>query len=207
MGIKTKTAVAATFETGDKPTQAQFSDWIDSSVFIPTAGATGLIEVESTASTTNRAIGAFGVKMVAAANTAAAQALVNQPAFSTVGKAIVSASSTAAAQSVLNISFDDAISGLIETPASATYVLDQYAAFSYNIEWFAAKTSGGNAKITAKIDSTNITGIVSAAITTAESISSATGNNSVSVGNTVKLICTGHSAAANLGFTMILVQT
>jgi hypothetical protein len=86
MGIRTKASVAANFGTGDIPTQAQFADWIDSSVFIPQAGATGFIEVESTASATNRSAGAFGVKMLAADTTASGSSMIS---IDTVGVGIV----------------------------------------------------------------------------------------------------------------------
>ena len=131
MGIKTKASVQSTFETGDIPTEAQFADFIDSSVFIPADGATGMIEVESTASSTSRAVGAFGVQMLAAdttaaandllaiaaatsvahstfgiawvsaASTAAAQEIIGQPTFSAFGRAVASAATTAAGQLVL----------------------------------------------------------------------------------------------------------
>ena len=86
MGIRTKASVAANFGTGDIPTQAQFADWIDSSVFSPPAGATGFIEVESTASATNRSAGAFGVKMLAADTTASGSSMIS---IDTVGVGIV----------------------------------------------------------------------------------------------------------------------
>lgn len=73
MAIVSKTTVKSYFETGDKPTQAQFADFIDSSVFIPAAGATGFVEVESTASSTTRAAGTFGIVILAADTTASAQ--------------------------------------------------------------------------------------------------------------------------------------
>lgn len=71
--IVSKTTAKSYFETGDKPTEAQFADLIDSSVFIPGAGATGLIEVESTASSTTRGVGALGIAVLGAASTASAQ--------------------------------------------------------------------------------------------------------------------------------------
>ena len=73
MTLRTKSSVKANFETNDKPTQAEFADWIDSTVFIPTTGGTGIVEVEGTVSATMRALGAFGVHMIGAATTASAQ--------------------------------------------------------------------------------------------------------------------------------------
>lgn len=103
MGIVSKATAAAKFETGDRPTQQDFADFIDSTVFIP-AGITGVIEVESTASSTNRSLGAFGVVMIAAGTTASAQghlgisSIASANAQGAVGVQILSAGTTASAQ-------------------------------------------------------------------------------------------------------------
>ena len=62
MAIETKATVKAYFESGDKPTEDQFSSLIDSVVFLPTgasAATTGVLEVVDSDNTTIRAI-AFG---------------------------------------------------------------------------------------------------------------------------------------------------
>ena len=214
MGIKTKAELAAYFETGDKPTQAQFGDLIDTVVAQPSGMSyPAIIEAESTASSTSRGIGAFGVVMLNAGTTAAAVSLLGVPdSFSTVGKALASAATTAAAQALLNVPTHasqavDWITGQIDSPASARYVLDQYAPVAYTVDWIAAKLSAGSCGITGQIDGTNITGIVSAVQGAAEVISSAAGANAVAVGNTVRLVVTGGSSPASLSFTMKVTRT
>lgn len=68
MSIISKSSVKSTFETGDKPTQAEFADFIDTSirdsmVAIATAaegGKTGVIEIQGSASVTALPAGATG---------------------------------------------------------------------------------------------------------------------------------------------------
>jgi hypothetical protein len=95
MGVTSKTVIASYFETGDAPTESQFQDFVDSAAFIPTAGATGLLEIESTTSGTTRAIGAFGVAFIKAAATASAQGHLGGK---TVGIQVFGAGTTASAQ-------------------------------------------------------------------------------------------------------------
>jgi hypothetical protein len=51
MAIITRTSIKSNFETGDIPTQAQFSDWIDSSLFYEDSGTVGvqILAAETTA--------------------------------------------------------------------------------------------------------------------------------------------------------------
>ena len=81
MTAKTKTSVKTFFETGDKPTQAEFVHLIDSYLdydatiqAIASAaqgGKTGLVEIVATANVSGRPMGTVG-KLVIAANTTAA---------------------------------------------------------------------------------------------------------------------------------------
>lgn len=97
MGIRTKSALQTTFETGDKPTQADFANLIDTMVAIPTANATGLVEIESTASSTTRTIGAFGVQIIGAATTASARGALAIASAGSVGDQIFASNTTASA--------------------------------------------------------------------------------------------------------------
>lgn len=105
MSVQGKTTVKSYFETGDKPTQAQFGDLIDSYqdysdilyaiVTATQAGQTGIVEIKGSAEVSTLPTGAIGRAVIAAANvTAAASAL----GFSNVGREIVYALTTAAAQ-------------------------------------------------------------------------------------------------------------
>ncbi len=214
MAIRTKSEIAAFFESGDKPTQAQFADFIDSCVFIPTAGATGIVEVESAASATMRSLGALGTILVGAGTTASAVGHLGVPNdFSTVGKALASAATTAAVRSILNLtsvpSNPDIIvlTGQIEAPVTGNYVLDQRAAFAYDVEWIAAQSVSGHSVLTAQIDGVNITGIVSATVDTSEVAASAAANRSVAVGQTLRLVATGVSGGGKLSFSLKGVRT
>lgn len=81
MAIVVKSSIKSNFETGDKPTQADFVELIDES--IPNwfedwkvqvdAGTVGVIEVISTASATTRAIGVVGAQLLTVGTTASAQ--------------------------------------------------------------------------------------------------------------------------------------
>lgn len=90
MSIVSKTYLKTKFETGDKPTQQDFTDFIDSAVFFGSAQTSA---------------GTFGLQMLATETTAQANDLlgINLPAFSTFGKAVASAATTAAGQNVLGI--------------------------------------------------------------------------------------------------------
>ena len=77
MAIITKASLASYFETGDKPTQAQFADLIDSMHPMPAGGGIGMIEVESTASSTARPVGAAGHNILAAETTASVVSQLN----------------------------------------------------------------------------------------------------------------------------------
>lgn len=74
MAIVSKPTAKSYFETGDKPTQGQFSDFIDSAVFTPSSGLPGVIEVESETSATVRAVGTVGATILSAETQASAQA-------------------------------------------------------------------------------------------------------------------------------------
>ena len=212
MATVTKATLASYFETGDKPTQAQFSDLIDTLVARPSA-ATGVIEVVSSASSRGRSVGTFGASMLAVAATADANNLLGlgtAASFSNAGAVFVSAATTAAQQALLNLPTTpnvDWISGQIDTPASSQYVLDEYAPVAYTIQYLAAKLSAGACDLTGQINTTNITGIVSATQGAARVISSAAGANAVAVGDRVRLMVTNTSSPALLAFTMKVVRT
>ena len=54
MAVTPKSTIKSTFEKGDRPTEAEFGDFIDSFVPIATDGAVGIMEVISTASSVAR---------------------------------------------------------------------------------------------------------------------------------------------------------
>lgn len=82
MTQRSKSAIKALFQTGDKPSQTDFGDFIDSYLDSdPTlaaigsavqAGQIGIIRVTGTAGVSWQELGAFGIKLVSAATTAVA---------------------------------------------------------------------------------------------------------------------------------------
>ncbi len=103
MTIRTKTALKALFEKGDRPAEQDFIDWLDTCVVIPATAATGFIEVESAASGTSRPVGAFGIQMLATEATASGAGLLALPFVTAAASAgalgiiLVSANTTSAA--------------------------------------------------------------------------------------------------------------
>lgn len=123
MGIVSKATAKSYFETGDRPSEEQFVDLIDSTmrdsmVAIATAvegGAIGVIEIESSAAVTARAIGALGVVMLAAETTASAQGHLGAGA---VGTQVFTATVTASAQDHLGLG----TAALVDTGAAASEI-------------------------------------------------------------------------------------
>jgi len=126
MTAQNKTIIKSYFETGDKPTQGQFADFIDSYVdtlsaignaqALATSGGTGLINITSPSSASLTTAGTVGLQIFATNTTAAAQqvlgggtvgrllfqtittaAAVNQLGASTIGTQLFQATTTAAA--------------------------------------------------------------------------------------------------------------
>lgn len=110
MTARSKSAIAAFFQTGDRPTQTEFSDLIDSyqdasDVLLALSsaahnGGIGFVQIEGSASVTVRSAGAFGVLFVGAATTAAALGQLGLTAGA-VGIQLLSAITTASAQNQL----------------------------------------------------------------------------------------------------------
>lgn len=128
MAIESIASVKGHFETGDRPTQAEFENLIDT-LGRPTliaiasgaeGGATGLVEIEGTAAVTTRSLGAFGQQIVSVdATTSARDAL----GISSVASIFLDAASTASGQSLLGISSHQATFLLSEGTASSQSLL------------------------------------------------------------------------------------
>lgn len=91
MTVLSKASCQALFETGDRPTQQDFTDLIDS-----------YQDINSNLTTLSSAsLGGFGLVMLATNTTAAAQNLLGVTAPGTVGAQLIAASTTAQALNVL----------------------------------------------------------------------------------------------------------
>ena len=176
MAVKVKASVKSVFEDGDKPTGADFVDLIDSyqdasyggsALSTVSSGATGLIDIESSASATTRATGAIGIELIEASATSQVVTLASAGASVSAGGgpggAIVSADTTAAAQALLNITITSGAtpaeasaataSGRAITPANASqhpgvakawavFDIDASIAASYNVSGVADNGTG-----------------------------------------------------------------
>lgn len=109
---------------------------------------------------------------------------------------------TSAVQTQMDALKVNSFSGHIESPSAKTYVLDQYAEFAYTINRITIDMSAGTATAKLTIDGVDVTGCTSISASTTESTTSCTAANSVSAGNTVALVITSPSSAADLSFTM-----
>jgi hypothetical protein len=100
----------------------------------------------------------------------------------------------------------DSINGFIEAAKDKTYILDQYAPTAYTINSLVIKTVSGTCTAAIKIDGTSVTSISAVSVTSSESTANATGANAVSAGNTVTLVISSNSAAADLSFTLRITR-
>lgn len=111
MTAQSKTTIKSYFETGDRPTQSQFIDFIDSYVdtlsvagniaALASAGGTGFVNIISSASASLVTAGAVGLLVLQTATTAAAQQAIGG---GTAGRGVFQATTTAAAVAALGAS-------------------------------------------------------------------------------------------------------
>ncbi len=130
MAIVTRTTAKSYFKTGDKPTQSQFGDFIDSSLFYEDTSDLGRQLVSASSATSARSLlgaGTVGNNLFIATTTASGQ---NQLGGGTVGKALFEANTTASAQQ--NIGGGTVGRQIFEaiTTASATNIVLQQATSS-----------------------------------------------------------------------------
>lgn len=130
MAIVTRTTAKSYFKTGDKPTQSQFGDFIDSSLFYEDTSDLGRQLVSASSATSARSLlgaGTVGNNLFIATTTASGQ---DQLGGGTVGKALFEANTTASAQQ--NIGGGTVGRQIFEaiTTASATNIVLQQATSS-----------------------------------------------------------------------------
>ena len=150
MTIISKSSVKATFETNDKPTQAEFEDLIDTAIpdwqisitTLVQSGNTGILEVQSSTQATTRAIGVLGVQLLAVATTASAQGHIGLVP-SALGLEIFEAATTASIQGHIGGGSVGIQLLTAETTASATNIVGGSIAASAatKTEMEAASTS------------------------------------------------------------------
>ncbi len=126
MTIVTRVSAKQYFETGDKPTQAQFGDFIDSALFYEDTSDFGRSLVSASAAASARTLlgaGTVGSQLFTATTTASAQNQlgiggINSPG--TLGNIILADNTTASAQNHLGVGAVGKILFEASTTASAT---------------------------------------------------------------------------------------
>lgn len=101
----------------------------------------------------------------------------------------------------------DSLPGFIPAPANASYTLDESAAFPYQINTIIAKLDSGTVSAALQINGTPVTGISAVSLSSTQATGTASGANTVSVGQRVTLVLSSASSPANLGFTMKITRT
>lgn len=89
-------------------------------------------------------------------------------------------------------------SGHIETPGSGTtYYLEHKAAYPMSIKTLSGQTDVGSLSVTVRVNSTAVTGLDSVTLNTVDASHTATSNNAVAIGDTIKLVVNTAPANAN----------
>lgn len=224
-GVNSKASISHNFltqiGTDGTVSQAQpaFSD-ISGSANL-TSQVTGVLPIAnggtnySTPLNNNRIIQSLTGTMAEAVAITPARALISDstgiPTHSAVTGVELGYSSgvTSAIQTQINGKAPSNGSGIIEeftghiiAPANYTYILDQSAAYAYTINTFIAQTSAGTITCAIQIGGTNVTGLSAVSLSSSPATGTASGLNSVSVGNRVTMVCSSNSSSADLSFTL-----
>jgi DUF4097 and DUF4098 domain-containing protein YvlB len=98
------------------------------------------------------------------------------------------------------------IDGMIETPSNKTYILRLNAKYPGTISNISLKTASGT--ITAKLqkEGVDVTSCTAISVTSAESTTTCTGANTFVAGDTITLVTTSNSSAADLQFSVQLAR-
>jgi hypothetical protein len=99
------------------------------------------------------------------------------------------------------------MTGHIETVADKTYVLDQSAAYAYDIDTLIIKSASGTCTAKIQIEAVDVTGISAVSVSSTEATGTASAANSVSVGDTVTLVISSNSSCLDMAFTVKYTRT
>lgn len=100
---------------------------------------------------------------------------------------------------LLNTAF---LPGMIESPSNKTYTIDQYSIDARTLNTLAIKTSSGTCTVDIKIDGTTVTGLGALSISSVETIATASGLNTVAIGQTITLVVSSNSSSVDLVWTL-----
>ncbi len=120
------------------------------------------------------------------------------------GRAILDDADAAAQRVTLGAATNSQSTGVAmfaETPTAKTYIITTQMPYAWTITQVAAKTRAGTCTVQVRINGTNVTG-GSVSVTTTEATSTATAANSVAANDTVDIVVTSPSSAADLSVTV-----
>lgn len=101
----------------------------------------------------------------------------------------------------------DQIDGHLETPTNKTYTLRYKAKYAATINSLDLVTASGTCTVAVTINGTNVTGLSSVSGSIVTTSATASGANSVSVGDRISLVITNNSTAVDLVFSLKLTRT
>jgi len=101
----------------------------------------------------------------------------------------------------------EATGGMIEAPSDKTFILDQSAAYAYDIDTLIAKNLSGTLNAAIQIDGTPVTGINTLSVSSVEGTGTGTALNSVAIGQTVTMVITGGSTPVDYSWTLKTTRT
>lgn len=97
--------------------------------------------------------------------------------------------------------------GMIEAPSDKTYVLDESAAYAYDIDSLIAITDSGSTSVSIEIDGTVVTGISGIFIDSSGDTGTATAANSVAIGQRVTKVFSAGVDPLDYAFTLKTTRT
>lgn len=121
--------------------------------------------------------------------------------FTTAGRALVDDASAAAQRVTLGLSILE-YNGCVPAGTDGSYPVIQKATVAFTINELAIKTDSGTCTAAITIEGTNVTGISAVSVSSTEATGTASAANSVSVGDTVKLVLSSGSTPVNVAFTL-----
>lgn len=102
---------------------------------------------------------------------------------------------------------NDFISGQIEYVQNKTYTLDLYSIDQKTIETLTIKTTSGTCTAAIQINGVSVTNISAVSVSSVETTATASGLNTVAVGDTITLVISSNSSSLDLVFTLKYVRT
>jgi len=118
-------------------------------------------------------------------------------------KKLISSSMT---QTLLESLTSEQIDGLIESPAATTYIVRLNAKYATTINNISIKTSAGTVTAKLQIDGVDVTSCTGISVSSTESTTTCTAANTVDAGDTIQLVLSSLSSAANLSFSVGLTR-